>query len=207
MSGTAAAVLRWLWPTTRCATHWCNGRPQSATDVRWQHRDDLHMTLHFLGGRRLRGSTACAHLSALVGTPFTAGLDDIGYWPRRRCCGRAQFAARANLCAAWQLGEGLASKLGFAPEEREYRPHITLARKVRRLNRSLPLSPAGLAVIRTRFGRSWRGASRHGTVRSPAWHAGGRMPVAILAGKQKENELHSACHKHDPRPGLNGRES
>ena len=121
-----------LWPDDHirhALLHWQTHNLSNA--VRWQHRDDLHITLHFLGqvdGDRLEevAAVGAKHQSA----SFSLVLDEIDYWskPRVLCAMPSSVPALlTELHAA--LGEGLES-IGFAAESRPYRPHVTLARKV-----------------------------------------------------------------------------
>jgi len=100
--------------------------------IRPTHRDDLHLTLHFLGqvasGRidQLRVLGDNLHVPG-----FELVLDGLGHFARPRVlwAGPAKMPEElVNLHA--DLAEGLRD-FGFAPETRAYRPHVTLARKVR----------------------------------------------------------------------------
>lgn len=132
-----------LWPddaTRQALVHWQTHN--LASDLRWQHRADLHMTLHFLGQVDAARRDALHDLGASVReSPFTLVIDEIGYWSGPQVLWAGPTSLPGELVALHrQLGDGLAS-LGFVLDERDYRPHITLARKVSREPRTLPLQP------------------------------------------------------------------
>ena len=95
----------------------------------------LHLTLAFLGevdAARMEALADCARLRAHA---FRLELDQVGAFRRARV---AWAGASAPPPALLDLQEKLASRLakaGFTLEEREYTPHVTLAR---RIDRPLP---------------------------------------------------------------------
>lgn len=117
--------------------------------------ENLHLTLAFLGntdaGRRECYERSAATVSFV---PFELILADV-QWQRRR--GVVWIAARevpAELMGLVStLNEGLRG-CGYVPEERPFRAHITLARKVRR-GRPVVADP-----ISWRVGRFWLVSSR-----------------------------------------------
>ena len=101
---------------------------------------DLHLTLAFLG--TLNAESPAALLAALAGSllgPIDVSLQALEYWegPRVACavgtCPEAQELAQA----LWVPLRGL----GYAGPDKPLRPHVTLARGLRR-----PL-PAGSALV------------------------------------------------------------
>lgn len=98
------------------------------------HPDDFHITLVFLGqvgAERL----ACVERAAdaIRGEPFTLCLDRIGFWPRPRILWLGSDEAPIPLRGLVKgLQQGL-SGCGFTPEKRPYAPHVTLARKARKI--------------------------------------------------------------------------
>lgn len=159
VSATAHRLFFALWPddaTRQALVQWQTHN--LATDVRPQHREDLHMTLHFLGQVDAAQSGALHDLGATVReSPFTVVIDEIGYWSGPQVLWAGPTSLPGELVALHrQLGDGLAS-LGFPLDERDYRPHITLARKVLREPCSFPLQPFtwvidGFALVETRPG-------------------------------------------------------
>jgi len=100
------------------------GKPQRA--------DQWHVTLEFLGGVPGDRQAAVRNAADRVdSSPFTVAFDTLDHWrrPQVYCLAASSMPPplarlvaemRAALCAE-----------GFVPEAREYRPHVTLARKVR----------------------------------------------------------------------------
>jgi 2'-5' RNA ligase len=132
-----------LWPDDRVRQGLFHWQTQNLpADVRWQHRADLHMTLHFLGMvdadriDRLAEIGAAARVSA-----FTLVLDEIGHWPRPQVLWAGPGAVPGELPDLHgRLGAAL-READFETEARAYRPHVTLARKVRHAVDLGPLPP------------------------------------------------------------------
>jgi RNA 2',3'-cyclic 3'-phosphodiesterase len=108
-------------------------REACGRDVRWVREESLHVTLRFLGpvdparvedlarevGRAMRGVA-----------PFAARLADVLLFPSPRrprviALGLEPEGPLTALAAAVERG---AVAAGFAPEERAFRPHLTLGR-------------------------------------------------------------------------------
>jgi 2'-5' RNA ligase len=73
----------------------------------------------------------CAAADGIGATPFTIEFDLLDHWRRPQVYCLSASVTPAPLA---QLVSELRAALmgaGFAPESREYRPHVTLARKVR----------------------------------------------------------------------------
>lgn len=166
-----------LWPddaVRQALFHWQT--QNLPADVRWQHRADLHMTLHFLGATAEARVQGLVELGARVAVGgFSLVLDEIGHWPRPKVLWAAPSSPPGELLALHtQLGEGLKG-LGFAPERRPYRPHVTLARKVRKMSETQALSPLNwpvreLALVETRPGDAphYRPVARWALMAGPA---------------------------------------
>ncbi len=95
--------------------------------------EKLHLTLAFLGSVDAETQACAEDVASAVRRPaFELVLDDIGHFRRSQVVwlgsGRVPEAL-AGLVA--DLAAGLEA-CGIAPERRPYRPHLTLARKVRR---------------------------------------------------------------------------
>ena len=98
--------------------------------ARVTRREQWHLTLQFLGNRVELDPVAEA-LAALAVGPATVRLGDYGGFPRER-------RARVLWLGVVQGGPFLAQlvaavgallgPLGYSPEERDYHPHLTLAR-------------------------------------------------------------------------------
>lgn len=92
---------------------------------------NLHVTLAFVGAVTAR-TRACLEQAAatVAGEAFALELNHIGAWPGP---GILWLAPAATPPALLQLATGLQRALqpcGYAPEDRPYQPHVTLARKL-----------------------------------------------------------------------------
>jgi 2'-5' RNA ligase len=179
-----------LWPddpVRHALLHWQTANLPAA--VRWQHRADLHLTLHFLGlVAQDRLDALCALGAGLRAEGFELILDELGHWPRPQVlwAGPAETAPELVELHA-RLGAGLQA-LGFEPDSRPFAAHVTLARKIRRW----PQGAAALAAVRWPVREFALVESVPGAV--PAYQPLARWPLADPgsgAGKQRENELHS----------------
>jgi 2'-5' RNA ligase len=132
-----------LWPddAVRHALHHWQAHNLPG-DARWQHRADLHMTLHFLGQVAAdRLPLLDGIVDTLAADAFTLVLDDIGVWSRPAVAWAAPTSPPGELAEFHgRLGRRLADA-GFTVETRTYRPHVTLARKVRDRAGLGPLRP------------------------------------------------------------------
>jgi len=92
---------------------------------------NLHMTLHFLGNVALKKIDCFTRQAKKISIqPFTLQLTRSGYFkkPRIVWIGPDKIPERLSLLQQ-NLGE-LISSCGFNPEQRPYRPHVTMARKI-----------------------------------------------------------------------------
>ncbi|MEJ2621568.1 MAG: RNA 2',3'-cyclic phosphodiesterase [Candidatus Thiodiazotropha sp.] len=102
---------------------------------RRHHPEDLHITLVFLG--QLRGRPmACIEQAAdaVSGHRFELSIDHAGYWRRPKIVWIAPGTTPEPLI---QLVDALKQQLtgcGFEPEQRAYKPHVTLYRKAQRIS-------------------------------------------------------------------------
>ena len=105
--------------------------------------EHIHLTLAFLGSIDA-AHQACFRQAAerVQSTGFTLQLDEAGHFPRPQVVwlGTSQMpAALQNLQA--NLVSELMRQCGFEPEARPFVPHMTLWRKVRRVNLPEMLPP------------------------------------------------------------------
>ncbi len=99
-------------------------------DLRWQNDNQLHLTLRFIGEvERPMADDIAAELGRIRFEFLSIALDGVGKFVKRR-----QGALWAGVLPKEQL-KSLAAKVeracqaaGVEPEQRAYRPHITLAR-------------------------------------------------------------------------------
>lgn len=152
-----------LWPddsVRHALLHWQTQNLPG--DVRWQHRADLHLTLSFLGqveeqriaGLRDVGAAQCS-------AAFTLQIDEIGYWPRPQVLWAGPRVPGEQLVELHARLVSDLEALGFAREERPFRPHITLARKVRERPISAVLAPLQWEVRELALVESRAGAAPH----------------------------------------------
>lgn len=90
----------------------------------------LHLTLAFVGDVTPEMLACCRESAgAVAGTPFPLRLDTLGSFPRTRIAWVGPATVPDALSdLARRLNSTLASNCGFTPEDRPYRPHITLLR-------------------------------------------------------------------------------
>jgi len=101
--------------------------------VRWVRADSWHLTLRFLGGVE---EETVAPLMQLVGTTvsrlqaFDVGFSQVQLFPKPRRPRVVTLGLKASPALA-DLAERVddaCARVGFAREERPFRPHITLGR-------------------------------------------------------------------------------
>jgi len=103
-------------------------------DVAWVGRDNVHLTLKFLGAvesDRLESVTAALTGAAATCRPFELGLGRLRAFPslthpRVIWAGVDEGAAESAALAA--RVDAALTGLGFEPETRPYSPHVTLGR-------------------------------------------------------------------------------
>jgi 2'-5' RNA ligase len=149
-----------LWPddeVRHALLHWQTAKLPAM--VRWQHRADLHMTLHFLGMVDANRLPELERLGDGVRhRAFDFALDHLGFWrkPRVLWCGPSVSPDALTSLHA-ELAEGLRA-LGLSLDERAFRPHVTLARKVDKPGElaafdPIPWSVRELALVESLVGR------------------------------------------------------
>lgn len=129
----ARRVFFALWPddTTRSALRFATQRAVQASSGRPIAKDNLHLTVAFLGELSAEGLAAARAVPPIQVGEFEIALDAVGVWPESKILWLAPLApppALGELEA--RLWDGLAER-GFRTEERIYRPHVTLARRAR----------------------------------------------------------------------------
>jgi 2'-5' RNA ligase len=107
------------------------GAMGGVSGARWQSEDQLHLTLRFIGEvDRHRAGDIHAALGAVHQPPFDLALNGIGAFERRGLAETvwAGVAPHAPLRALHKKVDAALARVGIAPNERAYLPHITLAR-------------------------------------------------------------------------------
>lgn len=97
---------------------------------RFTRTENLHLTLVFLGEADLDAAKSCLH--RLRAVPFEIAIAGLGRF--RQPGGDVLWAGVQpieGLLRAQKSLEDLARQAGFPVEDRPYRPHLTLARRVR----------------------------------------------------------------------------
>lgn len=108
--------------------------PRDPMDVRWVRMDGLHLTVRFLGPtprERIPAVTAALDVIARTVPPFVVRLAGTGAFPsadRPRTLWLGVADGAPILAAlAREFGAALIAE-GWPPEDRPFRPHLTLAR-------------------------------------------------------------------------------
>jgi len=135
-----------LWPddatrsalrfATQAAVQACGGRPIA--------KDNLHLTVAFLGGLTHAGLVLARSVPPIQVGEFELTLDAVGVWPESKILWFAPLAPPPALGdLEGGLWDGLAEH-GFRSAERIYRPHVTLARRARPIEQAV--EPVGWPV-------------------------------------------------------------
>lgn len=107
---------------------------RAQADINWTKPENIHLTLRFLGEvdeKRLEDvKRSCAEAAAEF-APFTLKLNGAGVFPNFRqpkvlwagLAGELEIAGKLQR----RLEAGLTS-LGFAPEDKPFKPHLTIGR-------------------------------------------------------------------------------
>ena len=98
--------------------------------ARWMEREQLHLTLRFIGEVDGRAAAAIDDVLSQIRSPrFTMELKGVGEFggrtPRALWVGVRDEDAIAHL---QRKIESALQRVGLAPEERKFKPHVTLAR-------------------------------------------------------------------------------
>jgi 2'-5' RNA ligase len=128
---------------------WALGALVDAQSVRLVDADALHVTLAFLGWRELREAPAVADAALACARPVPALSTKGVAWlpPRRPGVLVVDLDDGDGALAAMQAAvtDALVRAVGFEPEARPFRPHVTVARLRRGTRRpagDLPDAPA-----------------------------------------------------------------
>lgn len=115
---------------------------QAVDCFNWTAPDKIHLTLRFLG------ETSAAQSAQLVAglapiaaqqAPFQLGLQTVGWFPNFRAPNVVWLGvsgARVELEKLQRQVEDLVRRSGFAPEQRPFSPHLTIARTQRQAERT-----------------------------------------------------------------------
>lgn len=111
------------------------------------HKADLHITLQYLGQvREEQLDCVSAAASRVAVCPFRLEIAGVSHWRRSRVVWAGLAGIPDELRElVHQLGEQL-TPCGFPPEDRRYKPHVTLARKVKAAGNVEPTGGASWQV-------------------------------------------------------------
>jgi 2'-5' RNA ligase len=111
------------------------GLPPGERDVRWVRLDGLHLTLRFLGptpeDRIPPTAAAIANVAAAVAGPIDLELRDSGVFPPVGRPRAIWIGIGEGASALAEVEKRLSDALltvGWPPDDRPFRPHLTLAR-------------------------------------------------------------------------------
>ena len=109
-------------------------RDEFPQGIQWANPDGMHLTLKFLGNIPASGVCpllTCLEPVATTTSPFPLELAGLGMFPNRRnprvLWGGVDGDLKA-LTRLQQASEDAINSLGYPPELRPFRPHITLGR-------------------------------------------------------------------------------
>ena len=167
-----------LWPDDglrRALAAW--QRRHLPKSVRATHVQDLHITLHFLGQVDESRSAALEALGErLLLPPFALTLDQLGHWSRPAVLWAGPAEIPQPLLAFHGQLEDELEGLGFEREGRAFRPHLTLARKMRRAPEDMDFEPLEWAVAEWALLESCPGER-------PLYHPLARWPAKKIANQ------------------------
>jgi 2'-5' RNA ligase len=103
-------------------------QPPPSDSVKLVAEADFHITLHFLGSRAI--DSVRRALGTLTARAFVTRMDRTGIFslPGGRQVFWAGIESAAGLIALHRESADALAAVGFKPENRPFRPHITLAR-------------------------------------------------------------------------------
>ncbi|MGA9031695.1 MAG: RNA 2',3'-cyclic phosphodiesterase [Sulfuricaulis sp.] len=132
-----------LWPPLELSRelYGVAGRVQE-DEARRVPPENIHLTLAFLGSVKASFRQCAEQVAAAIRTgSFTLTLEQIGCWPKPGILWIGPRHTPEPLSRlVRELNAGLPA-CGYVPEERSYAAHLTLARKLRRCNKNLPIDP------------------------------------------------------------------
>ena len=119
--------------------------------IQWANPDGMHLTLKFLGNIPSNGVEPlldCLKSVASESSPFPLNLVGLGMFPNRRKPRVLWAGVDGDLDALSRLQQGTEdaiTAIGYPPEQRPFRPHITLGRPRRSVS-DAQLSRIGAVV-------------------------------------------------------------
>lgn len=144
-----------LWPDARQRERLRDVVTAQAKHIegRIVHRGNWHVTLAFIGPFPAAKTTGLLTRSAELDVEAVSlSFDRIEYWACSRIACLVPASVPAGLERLVAALTGLLEDFGLTPEDRQYRPHLTLARKARpfeteRLAQPLVLEFTGFELV------------------------------------------------------------
>lgn len=132
-----------LWPAAELSREFHRlGQAVQGHGGRSHQLADLHMTLVFLGPVEAEQLPCIEQAAdAIRAKPFTLSLNQIDFWPRPRILLLGSSETPEPLSGLVRDLQAGLIPCGFKPERRPFKPHITLARKARRIAASVLENP------------------------------------------------------------------
>lgn len=136
-----------LWPDDELRQGLARRIPDLIRDYpcKPQRPDQWHLTLEFLGSveaaRQPALHAAAAQAQERGGVPDDVLLDRLEHWPRPEVLCLVASAVPPGLAEFVTALRAALVEHGFEPERREFRPHLSLARKARQPARARPVAP------------------------------------------------------------------
>lgn len=149
-----------LWPDAVTQMEWMNATSSMLTVLggKPQPASNLHLTLHFLGEVAADRVGVLSQLGADVARePMALRFNKIECWGKADlACLRLDEESAALTRLFGNLSTGL-QMAGFEVEKQRFKPHVTLARRLKYHEAALPIWPAiewqagKLALVRSRL--------------------------------------------------------
>lgn len=117
---------------TTTLSHWVQEHQAKLPFRKWTHSADYHITLQFLGDTPPAATSKLIEsLQHITYEPFTLSLDQIGVFGPKAAPRILWASVQDQDQALRRLQQCITERtapLGFIPEKREFRAHLTLAR-------------------------------------------------------------------------------
>jgi RNA 2',3'-cyclic 3'-phosphodiesterase len=132
-------------PQREALAHFIAASAQVAPEFRWTPKENLHLTIRFVGNvERAVVEAVADSLAQCPLAAFEMELGDVGTFGRGRLARVVWLGMRAGADAAVALAaqvEEACLRAGLPPESRPYQAHLTLARARSRMGATLPELP------------------------------------------------------------------
>ncbi|MBT8427678.1 MAG: RNA 2',3'-cyclic phosphodiesterase [Erythrobacter sp.] len=123
-----------LWPTDRQREALRDPIKAAASAVEGQLvlRGDWHVTLNFLGAfPEEKIANLAEAVAAIRVEPFRLRFDRLDFWPRPKIASMVAATVPPELESLVLALHALMQDFGLVPDDRAYRPHITVVRNAR----------------------------------------------------------------------------